>query len=290
MKLAQAILTFTLLAALTAITSLALQQLMIRTPKISAAQMQEREALYLPSGKGLQAISFGYTNVLSDILWFNTINYFGKHHRSDQNYHWLAHMCNLVSDLNPRALHVYDFCGTMLAWEANNAQASIDLFSKAIKHHPSEWKLYYQRGFAYMFFMKDAERSQADFIKASTLPDAHPLVKRLAAKRLAASESADAAIEFLTDMLQHEKDDAGRSALESRLREAYYERDFQTLEKARDIFKEQTGRFPATLQELADKGVLRSEFKDPFGGTYMIDAVTGEVTSTSKHKRITSFR
>lgn len=290
MRFAQNILTLVLFLLLASATSLALRHLVAQVPQISAAQTQAREALYLPSGKGLQALSFGYENVLADVLWFNTINYFGKHHRSDQNYRWLAHMCNLVSDLNPRALHVYDFCGTMLAWEANSAQASVDLFSKAIAQFPDEWKLYYQRGFAYMFFLKDTERAQADFLKSATLPGAHSLVKRLAAKRLAASESADAAIEFLTDLLQGEKDPAEKSALESRLREAYYERDFQLLERARDMYKQKTGQFPARLQDLADSGILQSEFKDPFGGSYVIDPNSGEIASTSKHKRISSFR
>ena len=288
MKPARTIFPILLFVALSAITSLALRELSSRAPQVSEAEAQAREALYLPSGKGLKAISFGYTNVLSDILWFNTINYFGKHHRGDQKYRWLDHMCNLVTDLNPRALHVYDFCGNMLAWEANESERAVHIFSKAIAHAPNQWKFFYQRGFVYMFFLKDLDKAQADFVTASGLPGAHSLIKRLAAKRLAASDSADAAIEFLTEMLRDEKDPSERAALESRLREAYYERDFQTLERARDLFKSKTGNYPKSLQELVEQGILHSEFKDPFGGSYVIDSNTGKITSTSGHKRISS--
>lgn len=180
---------------------------------------QVREMQYLPSGKGLRLLSFGYSNTLSHVLWFNTISYFGKHHRSDQNYRWLAHMCNLVTDLNPRARHVFEFCSTMLAWEAKLPEESIQQLSKAIRHSPDDWYLYYQRGFVYMFFMQDSERAQTDFVKSASLPSAHWLVKRLAAKKLAASDNVQAAIDILSDMLRREQDPVARTAIESRLQE-----------------------------------------------------------------------
>jgi hypothetical protein len=268
----------------------ALERLQTLSPKISEKDLQAREALYLPSGKGLKLISFGFTNVLSDVLWFNTINYFGKHHRSDQNYRWLAHICNLVVDLNPRARHVYDFCGTMLAWEANLPEESVKLLTKAILHTPNDWNLYYQRGFVNLFFLKNSEQAQSDFLQAAALPDAHALVKRLAAKKLAESDNAQAAVEFLTDMLQREKDPAGRAALGSRLREAHFELDFQTLEQARSIYRGKAGKDPKSLQDLVSAGILRSDFKDPFGGVYEIDPETQEIVSSSKHKRISADR
>ncbi|MBN8550038.1 MAG: hypothetical protein J0M12_12040 [Deltaproteobacteria bacterium] len=276
------------LAVLIPLASISLRELGARAPQILVDESQGREALYLPSGKGLQALSFGYRNVLSNILWFNTINYFGKHHRGDQKYVWLAHMCGLVTDLNPRAAHVYDFCGNMLSWEAGKPQEAVNILTKAIAQFPTEWMLYYQRGFTYLFFLKEPDKAQADFITASGLPEAHVLVKRLAAKRLAASESAQAAIDFLTDMLQGQKDPTERAALESRLQDAYYERGFQMLERARDLFKEQTGTSPSSLSELSEKGLVRPDFKDPFGGHYVLDPQTGEISSTSGHKRISS--
>src|SRR5204863_759985 len=63
------------------------------------------EILYVPNGTGLRFMSFGYTNILANLLWFNTINYFGKHYRADRNYKWLGHMCGLVTELDPHAIH-----------------------------------------------------------------------------------------------------------------------------------------------------------------------------------------
>lgn len=255
-------------------------------PNPSVADAQLKEALYLPNGQGLEFLSFGYKNTLSDLLWFNTISYFGKHRKGDQNYHWLAHMCSLVSDLNPRALHVYDFCSTMLAWEAGRPEEAVSILSKAIVRFPDRWNLYYARGFIEWFFLKDAERSQQDFVKASSFPDAHLIVKRLAAKKLVASNNAQTAVDFLSGVLQTERDPSARAAIEARLREAHYELDFQTLERARDIYRQRHGEFPRELSLLASDGIVNSEFRDPFGGTYRIDPTSGEISSSSNHKRL----
>ena len=91
---------------------------------VQLSESDEQEVLYLPSGKGLEFISFGYKNFFSDILWFKTISYFGKHFGDDKNYKWLGHMCNLVTDLNPNALHVFRFCSNMLSWESEKPKES----------------------------------------------------------------------------------------------------------------------------------------------------------------------
>ena len=63
-------------------------------------------------------MALGWRNALADVLWFRTISYFGAHYRSDHTYPWLASMCDLVTDLDPRAEHVYRFAGVILPWEA----------------------------------------------------------------------------------------------------------------------------------------------------------------------------
>lgn len=61
------------------------------------------ELLYFPKGDKLSLVSLGFDNAVSNVLWFNTVSYFGKHYREDQRYHWLSHMCNVITDLDPSA-------------------------------------------------------------------------------------------------------------------------------------------------------------------------------------------
>ena len=168
--------------------------------------IQKHETLYLPNGTFLKGLSLGYENVLADILWFQTINYFGKHLKSDRSYEWLSHMCDLVTTLSPKSIHVYKFGATMLAWEANDYQKAQLLLDKSIKDNPKDWFLVYVRGFNYMHFLKDPEKAHADFVKSASLPGAHPIVIGLAARSISEIGSDEVAIETMNQMLATTKD------------------------------------------------------------------------------------
>jgi tetratricopeptide (TPR) repeat protein len=193
---------------------------------IKLAQLEQKEVgnphpevLYLPAEKALEFISFGYRNTLAHFLWFHTNNYFGKHYRGDRNYDWLSHYCNLVTTLNPKNRDYYQFCGTMLSWEANRIEDSIAIFTRAIAAYPQDWLYYYFRGFTYAFFAQDDLKSQADFIKSATLPNANHFVARLASKQILANGSVEEAKEFLREAINMASDPGTKSILENRLRQ-----------------------------------------------------------------------
>lgn len=279
-----------------AATALGIVLTAISFPEIGSRQLQARtdpsqieEVMYLPRGPALGFLSFGYRNALADALWFQTINYFGKHYRGNKDYRWLAHMCNLVVDLNPSAPDPYRFCGTMLAWEGDLPEEAIQILSKALQHRPDDWIFYYVRGFTYAYFFEDEDHARADFVKAASLPGAHPLVIRLAAKKLLDSHSPTAAIDFLRLAIANAPDSQTRTVFESRLRETIYELDLRELEAGLEEFKQLNGRAPESMQELLRGSRLTNTWQhrsleDPFGGTYGLGA-SGNVESSSGHKR-----
>lgn len=223
----------------------------------SSAKQTVDEVLYLPNGKGLQFISFGYRNVLSHTLWFNTINYFGKHFKGDRNYTYLNHMCNLVTDLNPKMIYVYDFCGLMLAWEANLIPESIALLDKAVAIFPNDWKFLYLRGMTKLVFQKDTEAATADFLLASKLPNVHPIVIRLTAKKLTQTNSTESAIEFLEEMIKNSAQESERTALTGKLEQLQAEKrvsDELAAEKERLIAEQQ--RQEAALQAQSQSEII----------------------------------
>lgn len=247
----------------------------------------EKEVLYLPNGDGLEFLSLGYRNLLSDVLWFNTINYFGKHFKSDQDYQWLSHMCRLVTRLDPDAHYAFEFCSTMLGWEANMPEASIEILNTAIKHHPDNWLYYYLRGFNYFYFLNETEKAQEDFVRAAKYPEAPVVVERLAAKKIAMSDP-NTAIEFLVGRLKMASDANEIRALEGRLKEVVYERDARLLETAARMYKEGSGVWPESLEWMKAKGLFRGNLSDPFGGVYQLNPNTGQVKSSTGYERMQS--
>lgn len=188
---------------------------------ISYAKIQNSrpEVLYLPNGTGLQLISFGYNSALAHILWFNAINYFGKHYRSDKDYQWLSHFCDITTSLAPESKDYYQFCGTTLSWEAGKAEQAISLYNKAIKQFPDDWLFYYLRGFTKGFFKKDGEGAKEDYILSASKPAANPIVVRLASKKIVSTSGTQEAVEFLKSAIELAEDPSSKKILEHRLME-----------------------------------------------------------------------
>ena len=117
--------------------------------------VDREELVYLPPARFLKLVSLGYQHALADVLWFRTTGYFGRHYRSDRIYPWLAYMCNVVTDLDPAAQHVYRFAGLILPWEADGVDDGIALLEKGSRNLPDAWELSYMLGFSYYFFKDD---------------------------------------------------------------------------------------------------------------------------------------
>ena len=194
-------------------------------------------------------------------------------------------MCDLVTQLDPRKKAAYEFCATMLAWEAQSPERSVSVLTRAIENYPGDWRLYYMRGFVQMYFRSDARAAQADFAHGAALPDADNIMARLAAKQLVDLGDAQTALKFLEDMLRRAQNEPERQALLQRWKETRYELDFDRLEQALRIYKESFGRAAENLDQLVSAGIVSALPPDPFGGSYFLDQA-GKLRSSSGHKRL----
>jgi hypothetical protein len=189
-------------------------------PPRVAESSQIHEVLYLPKKESLDAIHFGYRNAVADILWFFTIDYFGRHYRGDHNYHWLYNFCDAVTTLDPGALHVYEFCAMMLAWEQKEPDQAIALLSKAVQQFPDLWKVPYLRGMMFLYFKKDIDSARRDIIASSLLPDVHPTVKLLSVKLRIQKEATESDVIAIESLIETTKDETTKAILKKRLKVA----------------------------------------------------------------------
>ena len=280
-----------LLAVFVSGTTAGLRGLQVAGQQLKEVSDPKAEVQYLPSGKGLNFISLGYSNALGTLLWFNTISYFGKHYKSDKDYRWLQHMCGLVSDLNPKEKAVYEFCSLMLAWELEKPDAAISILDKGIAANPEYWKFFYLRGFNKLYFLEEEKEAQEDFVKAAGLPDADTFVVNIASRLIANSDSAQAAVSFLENMLSKPMHETERKAIEHRLAVAVNDLNLIRLEKAVAAFAERVGHKPSSYIELYAADLIPyPQWNDPFGKPYKIKPETGEPYSESNTKRLSKTR
>lgn len=240
--------------------------------------------VYLPDVRFLRLVSLGHENVLADLLWFRTISYFGQHYRSDRSYPWLAHMCDTVTDLDPRAYDVYRFCGMILPWEAERPDDGIRLLEKGIRHLPQSWQLHYWAGFAYYFFKNDYGKAAGLLRRAAELPNGPASALHLAVLLQREYHGPDVSTELLREMAQDADRPEMREIIERHVREHQMALDLKRFGTAVEKYRQQLGRPPASLEDLAAAGLLDPVPADPFGGTYLLDVGTGEVRSSTGHR------
>lgn len=126
--------------------------------------------LYLPKSEHLRLLTLGFDEVAADYFWLRTIGYFGGQYMADKRYPWLAHILQLVTDLDPRFSIVYYFGGIVLAMEAHQVDESNALLAKGMRHLPDNWKFPFFIGFNHFFFKGDFLAASGYIEQAARLP------------------------------------------------------------------------------------------------------------------------
>lgn len=244
--------------------------------------------LYLPDAPYIKLVTLGFDNFASDLLWFRTVNYFGKQYRSKKDYRWLTHMCELVTALDPKKRDQYIFCANMIAWEVKDFEKSIELLTQALNYYPNDWYLLYLRGFNYWYFVNNREKAQEDLVRASK-HGAPPFVASIASRLLVEEKAAAVAIDFLESLIRQTADETARNALIEKLHAAYLRRDLDMLNRAVKLYTQKHGSPPRNLSDLVRGRILKKLPVEPFGGRYVFDIESGQVGSTSGKKPLQFF-
>jgi hypothetical protein len=173
--------------------------------------------LYLPKSGQIKLAALGFDEVAADYYWLRTIGYFGGHYMADKRYPWLAHILQLVTDLDPRFSIVYYFGGIVLAMEARQVDESNALLAKGMRNIPSNWKFPFFLGFNHFFFKGDFLTASGYIEKAVLLPGRPDYLPRLAATLKARAGNVGDAIVFLETTLQSVEDENVRRALQEKI-------------------------------------------------------------------------
>ena len=235
----------------------------------------------LPNKSGLKYLSLGFNTLMSKIIWFNTLNYFGERFQDRKDFPWLSTMCELVTTLDPQARHYFEFCATALSWMAKDPQSSIKILDRAIESENTYWKYYYLRGFNYWYFFKKYDLAKQDLVKASKLENAPAFISSLASRLLNQEEGPNIAREFLEQVLNNTQDEKIRLALSIRLKESILSEGLFTIKKASEQYFKDFGKIPVSVEELLIKNYIKNLPNEPYGERYLVNQESGAVYTSS---------
>ncbi|ULA64731.1 MAG: hypothetical protein LZF86_190024 [Nitrospira sp.] len=248
------------------------------------------ELAQLPRGELLKPALLGYHHLGADVLWLRTLQILGKKKNSIDEHVWLYHAMDVITTLDPLYAYVYYVGGVILTDLAGRVDLSNQLLEKGHAANPNEWNLPFLLGYNHYFVLNEPAKG-ADYIsRAAKIPGGPGFLPGLATRMYAESGNPNVALQFLEAMWRENPDIAVREKLEARVKEIMIERDLRHLEEAIQRYHQVEGKSPKTLSDLVLSGILQAIPDEPFGGTYNMDAQTGELSSSSHPKRLKVFR
>jgi tetratricopeptide (TPR) repeat protein len=234
-----------------------------------------QEVLYIRSPKALKRISLGYTGLLADLYWTRAVQYFGyQHHEHSSDFHLLAPLLEIATQLDPKLLPAYQFGSNFLAPNppsgAGDPKKAIAIAEYGIRNNPDNWKLYYGLGFIYYTELKDYGKASEAFERGAKVPNAHPFLRILAARMAQHAGEFETARMLWTTTFQTTQDkDIQRNAVDH-LRALRVDEDVTQLEKLATLYRERTGRLPGNLGDLVKVGLIGGVPVDPTGQPYKL--------------------
>src|SRR4030042_3125540 len=141
---------------------------------------EKKTFISLPSGKTLKILSFGNANLVADVLFIWSIQFYSTLNLTNR-FDFIDNIFNVITDLNPQYRAAYYYGATIMALEAKEYRMAIRLLQKGSQNMTQEWIFDYEAGYYAYKFLNDVDLAEKFYLNASGKPDAPPIIKRMRA-------------------------------------------------------------------------------------------------------------
>ena len=252
--------------------------------KIRNQRSQLDELRYLPSGKVLNIISLGYEQVVSDIIWLQTIQIIGEKSKvTDRTLYYLA---DLATEVDPNYNYIYRNVGQLLFFYDQNDDSIIILEKGMDKLGGEEglrtitgadgvddykgWQIPFYLGLNYFFDKQDYVKAAYYLRMTCRLSNYPSYLPRLAAQLEAEAGNKAFAVNFLNQEYKRTEDEDIKEKIKYKLKYLIIVRDVEILENAMKTYEDSLNQKPThinqliTFVELPQLNILLDEFNSDF--------------------------
>jgi hypothetical protein len=244
----------------------------------------EREVLYISSAEHVRRLAAGLEDVMADIYWLRTVQYYGarRAYTTNTRFELLRPMVEITVALDPRLEIAYRYGAIFLAEPfpigAGQPEAAVALLERGMKAMPSNWRLGQQAGFFRFFYMHDAEGASRVLLEASKVPGAPFWLQTMAADILARGGERELSRRIWMAMYQQSEEGAMRQNALANLQRLDALDRVDALQRAVAQFTQRAGRPPRSLAEMIPPAAA----VDPTGVPFDYDAQTGTISISTK--------
>ena len=249
--------------------------LQMRIDADTLAMNQDKEELLLRSGPLLKKLSLGYESLLADIYWTRVVQYYGvRAHKPGATYEQLWPLLDITTTLDPNLMIAYRFGAVFLSEQPpggpGRADLAVQLVQRGIAENPDEWRLYQDLGFLYSIHLKDYQKASEAYLEGSKNPNAQIWMKVMAARVAETGNELETSRLIWTGVYSSTKDEQVRRTALQHIHSLDATLGLKRLNESSEDYWRKFGRFPTSMQELRDAGLVGGTLQDPAGYPYVM--------------------
>ncbi len=251
--------------------------------QFDTGQLRPYDVGIVPSAATLRWVSLGHPTLAANLLWLRAVQYIGDPRSDERGWDKLYPLVDTLTDLDPGHGYAYQVAGTLLSTYGQVAESNA-ILEKGTRALPDRYILPHLRAFNAFYYDDDWVTAGRFAEIAARSRGAPPHVRHYALAYYVKGRRADAAVDYLEQVLAESKDPETRAAVEAQLKQAILERDADRLDEAAGRWRERYVVGPLTIGQLVSEGLVDRIPPDPFGGELYVDD-EGRVRSTANPYR-----
>jgi hypothetical protein len=243
----------------------------------------QEEVLYLWSGDQVRRMVPGFENVMADLYWLRTVQYFGGQRvfAKKTRFDLLQPLVDITTALDPKFEIAYRYGASFLAEPypigAGKPEEAVALLERGAANLPRSWLLQQNLGFYTYFFLRDARRAADALLAARALPGAPVWLETMAADFVGKGGDRETARRMWSRMYENQEAGVLKANAENQIQRLDALDAVDVLNRLVGEFSNRRGRWPASLQELGQAGLLPFPPVDPTGVPFQYDPQEGKV-------------
>ena len=243
----------------------------------AAGRPEVHPLLYLPSGRYLKLASLGFDELLADLIYLWSIQYYGDYDIRDRYTYLEKIYGEVVTELDPRYLDAYLVGSLIMTAEARQPEMALRLLDKGIERNPGTWILAFEAGYLCYNDLRDYARAAGYFETALRVPGVPPLVRRFYAEMYRRAGDKRTSLQEWREIYETAREEYVRAVAWNHVHDLTVEVDLEDLRGAVRRYREHYDAPPRSLRDLAAAGLIAVVPADPEGRDYRYEPRTGEV-------------
>lgn len=201
-------------------------------------------------GSSLKRYSFGFNNLVADLLWIDLLQRAAYEKVSNGKVSWEYAQLDAVTTLDPRFLRAYSFGAVFLSVFRQDRLGAKLILEKWVGQQPNNWSNEYILGYHLFYEMDDYVAAYPHILKAASLPGAPPWLTSLGVRVLSQTGALMSSLKLSVDLFKSLEVPEAKKRMAVQIRSIRYAIEKRSLDEALVFFRKKHRREPSSLADL----------------------------------------